>query len=132
MINKTAVGYAYDSTKDSDKLKQQKQEIEQYCEDNGFQLQTVYMAGKSDGKSKEEIFKTFVNSLPEEIEYIIVSRLEGVTRDYLKYADIEKSLGGKRIVLTQVDDASNDLSTFFSKFKELGDEIFKQKINGTN
>ena len=58
-------------------------------------------------------------------EYIIVSRLEGVTRDYLKYADIEKSLGGKRIVLTQVDDASNDLSTFFSKFKELGDEILR-------
>ena len=60
MINKTAVGYAYDSSKDSDKLKQQKQEIEQYCKDNRFQLQTVYMAGKSDGKSKEEIFKTFV------------------------------------------------------------------------
>lgn len=115
MINKTAVGYAYDSSKDSDKLKQQKQEIEQYCKDNRFQLQTVYMAGKCDGKSKEEVFKTFANSLPEEIEYIIVSRLEGVTRDYLKYADIEKSLGGKRIVLTQVDDASNDLSTFFFK-----------------
>lgn len=95
MRDNKVIGYAYDSMWNATSLEKQKQKIEQYCRDQGYELLFVYEVGKEQDKEKIESFKNFLQKYDVENINIVVVQMNRITNSKEGYLEVVELLKAK-------------------------------------
>lgn len=106
MNKNQAIGYAYDSLENPMSLEKQGQTIEQFCQENGLELQMIYESAKIEGQSKFDNFKAFLETQREKEITVVIAQIDRITN---KFDDILKLKGvlrntGVKVISTKEDD----------------------------
>ena len=106
MSKNQAIGYAYDSLGNPMSLEKQRQKIEQFCQENGLELQKTYETAKIEGQSKFDNFMAFLETQQENEITVVIAQIDRITNqfdDILKLKGVLRDTGVK-VISTKEDD----------------------------
>lgn len=106
MSKNQAIGYAYDSLGNPMSLEKQRQKIEQFCQENGIELQKTYETAKIEGQSKFDNFMAFLETQQENEITVVIAQIDRITNqfdDILKLKGVLRDTGVK-VISTKEDD----------------------------
>lgn len=106
MSNNQAIGYAYDSLGNPMSLEKQRQKIEQFCQENGLELQETYECENVKGQRKFDNFRAFLETQRENGITVVIAQIDRITDEF---DDIVKLKGVLRdsdvkVISTKEDD----------------------------
>lgn len=106
MSNNQAIGYAYDSLGNPMSLEKQRQKIEQFCQENGLELQEMYECENVEGQRKFDNFRAFLETQMKNGITVVIAQIDRITDEF---DDIVKLKGVLRdsdvkVISTKEDD----------------------------
>lgn len=107
MSKEKAIGYAYDSMGKQSSLDNQKKAIEEYCKEQGIELQSVHESSKQPGKDKSENFKEFLENQDVEDVTVVVSQIDRLASDFDSFDEITDLLKAKKATVISTQEGEN-------------------------